>query len=299
MRNIKITENESDQRLDRFLVKYLNNTTKTNIFKLIRKKRIKVNGKRAEEKYFLQLGDEISIHLHDSAIEELMKPIIQYEAEDLNLDIVFENDEILIVNKPVGLLTHPDSKEYKNTLASKVQVYLKHLSTRTFKPASIQRLDKNTSGLVIFGKTYTALKHYNALMRERQIDKFYLTIVSGKPKDEGEIKGYLVKDDIQNKVQVSSSSRDQSKFVHTSYKVLSFNGTYSLLEVKLLTGRAHQIRGSLAYIGHPIVGDTKYGGQQLKGQKQLLHAYKVVVEGQTYEKKSKAIEAFIEEHQLD
>lgn len=299
MRIIEITENEKDQRLDRFLTKYLNNTTKTNIFKLIRKKRIKVNGKRAEEKYFLQLGDEIQIHLHDNAIEELMKPLVKMEAVDLDLDIVFEDDDILIVNKPVGLLTHPDSNEYKNTLASKVQVYLKHLSTRTFKPASIQRLDKNTSGLVIFGKNYSSLKHYNALMRDRKIDKYYLTVVSGKTKDEGVVKGYLTKDEATNKVTISKNADDQSKFVHTEYKTLATNGQYSLLEVKLLTGRTHQIRGSLAFIGHPIVGDNKYGGERIKGQHQLLHAYKVVIENKIYEKRSERIQDFIQLHQLD
>lgn len=298
MRIIKITENEMEQRLDRFLTKYLNKTTKTNIFKLIRKKRIRVNGKRAEEKYFLQLGDEINIHLHDDAIEELIKPIEIVDAETVNLDIVYEDDDILIVNKPVGLLTHPDAKEYKNTLASKVQVYLKHLSTRTFKPASIQRLDKNTSGLVIFGKTYNALKHYNALMRERKIGKFYLTVVMGKPKLSGEIQGYLIKDERSNKVKVSGQSSDESKFVHTKYKVLSTNGTYSLLEVELLTGRTHQIRGSMSYIGCPIVGDTKYGGEKTKGH-QLLHAYKVVIGDQVYEKRSDAIAAFVKQHKLD
>jgi len=299
MRVIKVTENEMDQRLDRFLTKYLNNTTKTNIFKLIRKKRIKVNGKRVEEKYFLKLDDEIQIHLHDNAIEELMKPLIQYSAEDVDLEVVYEDDDILIVNKPIGLLTHPDSNEYKNTLSSKVQVYLKHLSTRTFKPASIQRLDKNTSGLVIFGKTYSALKEYNALMRERKIGKFYLAVVSGKPKLEGEIKGYLVKDEQSNKVRISSKSSDESKFVHTKYKVISSTGTYSLLEVELLTGRTHQIRSSLAYAGFPIVGDVKYGGERLKGQNQLLHAYKVVIGEKVYEKTSDAINTFVKQHNLD
>ncbi len=299
MRIIKVTENEMEQRLDRFLTKYLNDATKTNIFKLIRKKRIKVNGKRAEEKYFLKLDDEIQIHLHEDQIEEMIKPIVIMDADEVNIDIVFENDDILIVNKPVGLLTHPDSKEYKNTLASKVQVYLKHLSTRTFKPASIQRLDKNTSGLVIFGKNYTSLKHYNELMRERKIGKFYLAVVTGKPKATGEVKGFLIKDEASNKVSIKAKSSDDSKFVHTKYKVLSSNGTYSLLEVELLTGRTHQIRGSLSYIGHPIVGDTKYGGERLRGQQQLLHAYKVVIGEDVYEKKSEAIKTFVKQHQLD
>jgi 23S rRNA pseudouridine955/2504/2580 synthase len=294
MRSIKITENEMEQRLDRFLTKYLNNTTKTNIYKLLRKKRIKVNGKRENEKYFLQYGDEVQIFLHEDAIDELIKEEIQFTAEDVSLDIVYEDDQILVVNKPEGILTHPDQNEYKNTLATKVQLYLKHLCTRTFKPASIQRLDKNTSGLVIFGKTYEALKHYNTLMRERQIHKYYLTVVNGKPKDSGEVKGYLVKNESTNKISISKQEKPNSKFVHTKYRMLQTNGEYSLLEIELLTGRTHQIRGSMAYIGHPIVGDFKYGGKRIgKYNNQLLHAYKVEVEGMTFEKSSEDIDAFV------
>ena len=294
MKRIVIKENEMEQRLDRFLCKYLNNTTKTNVFKLIRKKRIKVNGKKVTENYFLQYGDVLDIILHPSAIEEMIKAETVYEATDVNLDIVYEDDEILVVNKPVGLLTHPDQNEYKRTLATSVQLYLKDLCTRTFKPASIQRLDKNTSGLVLFGKTYESLKKYNALMRERKIKKFYLAVVSGKPKAVGEIKGYLTKDEKKNKIYISKEDSDVSKFVHTKYKVLKSNGKYSLLEVELLTGRTHQIRGSLAHIGHPIIGDVKYGGTVNTGhQSQLLHAYKLAVEDKSFEKESEDIKVFV------
>jgi len=297
MRKIVITKNEMDQRLDRFLCKYLNNTTKTNVFKLIRKKRIKVNGARAEEKTFLKLGDEIQIHLHEDAIEELIKEEEEITADDVNLDIVYEDDDILVVNKPVGLLTHPDQNEYKRTLSSRVQLYLKHLSTRTFKPASIQRLDKNTSGLVIFGKSYESLKKYNEMMRLRQIGKYYLTVVSGKIKSEGEIKGYLIKDEERNKITITNHEVTGSKYVHTKYKVLKSNDEYALLEVELLTGRTHQIRGSLAYIGHPIVGDFKYGGERTRGiRTQLLHAYKVVIGETVYTQSSELIDRFVKEH---
>lgn len=297
MRKIIVTSNEAEQRLDRFLTKYLNNTTKTNIFKLIRKKRIKVNGKRAEEKYFLRLDDEIQIFLHEDAIEELIKPYEEITAEEVILDIVYEDDQLLIVNKPVGMLTHPDQNEYKNTLASKVQIYLKHLSTRTFKPASIQRLDKNTSGLVMFGKTYDSLKHYNALMRDRLISKYYLAVVHGCLQEAGEVKGYLVKDEESNKIEIFPNEVDKSKSVHTRFKPLETNGDYTLVEVELLTGRTHQIRGSLSYIGFPIVGDIKYGGRRVgKARSQLLHAYKVIVENQTFEKKSDVIIDFMEHH---
>lgn len=294
MKRIVIEENEMEQRLDRFLCKYLNNTTKTNVFKLIRKKRIKVNGKKVAENYFLQYGDVLDIILHPSAIEELIKADTVYEASDVNLDIVYEDDEILVVNKPVGLLTHPDQNEYKRTLATAVQLYLKDLCTRTFKPASIQRLDKNTSGLVLFGKTYESLKKYNALMRERKINKFYLAVVSGKPKSVGEIKGYLTKDEKKNKIYISKEDSDASKYVHTKYRMIKSNGKYSLLEVELLTGRTHQIRGSLSYIGHPIIGDLKYGGTISTGhQSQLLHAYKLVVEDKAFEKESDDIKMFV------
>jgi 23S rRNA pseudouridine955/2504/2580 synthase len=297
MRKIEITSNEAEQRLDRFLVKYLNDTTKTNIFKLIRKKRIKVNGKRAEEKYFLKLGDEVQIHLHEDAIDELIKPIVEMSAEEVNLDIVYEDDALLVVNKPIGLLTHPDKSEYKNTLASKVQVYLKHLGTRTFKPASIQRLDKNTSGLVMFGKTYESLKKYNELMRERAIHKYYQTIVHGEVKTAGEVKGYLMKDEDKNKITISQREQESSKYVHTKFRPLETNGLYTLLEVELLTGRTHQIRGSMAYIGHPIVGDVKYGGRRVgKARSQLLHAYKVVLEDKVFEKESEVIKDFMAHH---
>lgn len=297
MKRITVTENEMEQRLDRFLCKYLNNTSKTNIFKLIRKKRIKVNGKKADEKYFLQFGDEIDILLHPNAIEEMIKAEKAYTASDVDLDIVYEDDSILVVNKPVGLLTHPDQKEYKRTLSTAVQLYLKDLCSRTFKPASIQRLDKNTSGLVLFGKTYDALKKYNALMRDRGIGKFYLTVVTGKPKASGEVKGFLLKDENRNKISISKEEKPESKMVHTKYRVLETSNGFSLLEVELLTGRSHQIRGSLAYIGHPIVGDVKYGGPKIGGvNNQLLHAYKMTVEGVTFEKTSQDIDAFVKKH---
>ncbi|MBN2797208.1 MAG: RluA family pseudouridine synthase [Clostridia bacterium] len=297
MKNIIITENEMEQRLDRFLVKYLNNTTKTNIYKLIRKKRIKVNGNRVEENYMLKKADVVEIHLHDNAIDELIKVEEIVDAETVDLDIIYEDDEILVVNKPKGLLTHPDQSEYKKTLATKVQTYLKPLCTRTFKPASIQRLDKNTSGLVIFGKTYESLKRYNALMRERKIHKYYLTIVWGTLKGEGEVKGFLVKDEEKNKVVISKNEKDESKFVHTKYRSLNTANGFTLVEVELLTGRTHQIRSSLAYIGHPIVGDRKYNGKTFNNIKnQLLHAYKVEVESHVFEKSSQEIDDFVKKH---
>ncbi len=297
MKEIKITENEKEQRIDRFLLKYLDNTSKTNIFKLIRKKRIKVNGSRVKENYFLKEGDFLTIHLHENQIKEMMKEEKIITAEEVDLDIVYEDDEILIVNKPSGLLTHPDSKEYKKALSSKVNIYLRHLATRTFKPASVNRLDKNTSGLVLYCKTYDSLKKYNEMMRKREIGKFYKTIVCGVPKKEGEIKGYLLRE--ERRVNIYEREVEGSKFVHTKYKVINTNGEYSLLDIELLTGRTHQIRASLSYIGYPILGDIRYKGDRIKDNYQLLHAYKMIINGKEYRKDSEEINEYIRKLNLD
>ena len=295
MKTIVITKNEADQRLDRFLLKYFNNTTRTNVYKLIRKKVFKVNGKRVKEDYFLRDADQLDIFLQNETSESLMKEIVTIKPDKIGLDIVFEDEEMLIVNKPKGLLTHPDKDEYKNTLATIVQYYLADLCTKTFRPAPVHRLDKNTSGLILFAKTYESLKLYNELMRERKIGKYYLTVVEGALKETGEVKGYLVKDEIKNKVKILKSNQDESKFCHTKYSILKHYRGYTLVEIELLTGRSHQIRASMASIGHPIVGDVKYGGKKIEDiTTQLLHGYKLINDGKEYQTRSKEIDAFVQ-----
>lgn len=291
MHSITIGANEKEQRIDRFLCKYLNGSSKTNIFKLIRKKIIRVNGSRTKENYKLIEGDIITIQLSDASLAELMPEKKQIPAEELDLHIVYEDDELLIVEKPSGLLTHPDKNEYKKTLATGVQLYLRHLCTRTFRPAPVHRLDKNTSGLVIFAKTYDSLKQINESMRGRGIEKYYETIVQGKIAHAGTIKGWVTKDEKRNKVTLHSKEVPGSLYVHTDYKPLATSADYTLCEVKLHTGRSHQIRVSLASIGHPIAGDYKYGGKKLAGNySQLLHAWRVVLFGKSYEKRSQEID---------
>jgi len=296
MKTVIIGQNEAGQRLDRFLLKYLNNSSRANIYKLIRKKVFKVNGVRVKEDYFFELDDKLEIYLSDESYEKLVKPVEIVEASDVGLNIVFEDDDILIVDKPKGMLTHPDQNEFKNTLASKVQVYLKHLASRTFKPASIQRLDKNTSGLVIFGKNYQSLKAYNEMMRNREIKKYYQCVVEGAVKEAGTVKGWLVKDEQKNKVRLSRDQQnDKAKYCHTDYTPIKRIGKYTLLEVELHTGRSHQIRESMRYIGHPIVGDKKYGAAKEKNvNSQLLHGYKLIINGMEYTSESEDIKGFID-----
>jgi len=294
MKSITITENEAEQRLDRFLLKYFNNTNRNNLYKLIRKKVFKVNGVRVKEDYFLKLDDVIDIYLADESFDALIKPVRQVKPEQTGLDIVYEDDNILIVNKPKNLLTHPDKNEYKNTLATIVQYYLKHLCTNTFKPAPVHRLDKNTSGLVLFAKNYESLKKYNEQMRNREIHKHYLCVVEGVLKGEGEVKGYIEKDEVANKVRLLKEETDESKFIHTAYRAIRRVRGYTLVDVELFTGRSHQIRVSMAYLGYPIVGDVKYGGKKVKATStQLLHAYALTIDGTRYEAPSEEIDEFI------
>lgn len=296
MRKIVITKNESDQRLDRFLLKYFNNTTRSNIYKLIRKKVFKINGKRiTAEDYFLQVDDVLEIFLAETSIDEMIKAFVPVIPEKIGLDIVYEDEDVLVLNKPKGVLTHPDKTEYKNTLATMVHFYLRDLCTNTFKPAPVHRLDKNTSGVVIFAKTYEALKKYNALMRDRDVEKYYVCVVHGYLERAGEVKGYLIKDERLNKVRIVTHDSDEAKFCHSKYRPLNKFDEYTLVEVELLTGRSHQIRASMQLIGHPIVGDYKYGGKKVDGHtNQLLHSNRIVVDGHVFEAKSPEIEAFME-----
>ncbi|PID81244.1 MAG: RluA family pseudouridine synthase [Clostridiales bacterium] len=293
MKKFKIDSSAAEQRLDRYLAKLLPKAKSGEIQRWIRTKKVKVNGVKCQPNYRLLLDDQVWLFLPDMVIDDYQSSRTALSPDDDYLKIVYEDDDILIVNKPVGLLTHPDKTEYKNTLATRVQHYLKAAITPTFRPASVNRLDKNTSGLVLFGKRYESLKRYNAKMRAGQIKKIYSAICSGELSQSLSLKAHIVKQAATNKVFIVDRPTDESKQIYTEVAPLDTANGYSKVKVFLHTGRTHQIRVSLAHLGYPIVGDVKYGGIKLKGiTTQLLHAETLIIDDRQFSDKSQVLETF-------
>ena len=278
-----ITENEGNQRLDRFLRKYLKRAPLSMIYKLIRKD-VKVNGKRGHEDTVLQAGDSLVIYIPDDKLAELTAPVKKQKARR-SFGIVYEDENVIVVNKPSGLLTHGDSHEKKNTLVNQVCGYLQDKGEynpsveRTFAPAPDNRLDRNTSGLVIFGKTAEALRELTEIIRDKEnVRKIYMALVAGRMDGAADIDSRLVKNESTNKVRVAPDGEGQS--ARTIVIGIRPGDEMSLVEVNLITGRTHQIRVHLSSAGHPVAGDPKYGSDKLNRRirdkygvtSQLLHA---------------------------
>lgn len=303
MQEIIITKNDSGRRLDRFLRKYLPGASLGEIYKIIRKD-VKVDGKRAPESYVLNEGEVIRLYLTDDAFEkargERSGAAQQGAARKAkrNFGIVYEDEDVLIASKPYGLLTHGDSHEKKDHLANQVKDYLiatgvyDPRNEKVFTPAPVNRLDRNTTGVVLFGKTSAAMRELARMIREDDIRKFYLTIACGAIEKEMWLGGSLVKDEAANKVKiVAANAPDSAKKVETIVRpleVLSFGDGLkaTLCEVELVTGRSHQIRAHLASIGHPLMGDSKYATrgsakvnsfarEHFRLTTQLLHANRI------------------------
>lgn len=291
MKSITVNTNDAGQRIDKLLTKTFRALPTSLLYKGIRTKNIKLNGKRCEISTRVKEGDVIALYLKDDVLEE-GTPAPDFMTAGKALDIVYEDENILLANKPAGLLVHPDETEYRDTLILRIQRYLFEkgeydpAKENSFTPALVNRIDRNTSGIVISAKNATALRILNEKMRRRELHKYYLCIVHGTfSKKQDTLEGYLEKNEQQNRVYISARANTHTRQIATRYTVLAENKRFSLLEIELLTGRTHQIRAHLASIGHPLLGDGKYGTNQLnKGtgfSKQQLCSYRLQFDFET------------------
>lgn len=333
MKQFSVQQNEAGQRLDKLLGKLLNKAPKSFIYKMLRKKNITLNGKKADGSEKLVLADEITFFLSDDTFNQFHESNATQEIPselDLNLDIIYEDKHIIIVNKPVGVLSQ---KAEKNDI-SMVEYIIAYLiktgqitqtQLESFQPAVCNRLDRNTGGILIAGKSLAGLQEMSRLLKSRALSKYYLCIVKGKVEDKKTIEGFLSKDYVKNQVNIYPVEREDTEYICTEYEPIDFTetlqawgsysdkttrlnnfkgdykfkeksildistevngirGSFTLLQVKLITGRSHQIRAHLASIGHPIIGDYKYGDQKTNHyfnkkyslSYQLLHSYRMI-----------------------
>lgn len=279
MKSVVINKNDADQRVDKFLSKFCKNMPQSMLYKAIRKKRIKVNGKKTEINYRLKEGDKLDLYINDEFFES--SSYTEYKNITPRLDVIYEDENIIIMDKKAGILSHDNKGEKSDTLLNHMKAYLyqkgeyRPEEEHSFSPALCNRIDRNTAGIVIAAKNAASLKLINEKIKNREIKKYYLCLAEGIFKDkEGILKGSLTKNHEENKVYIKE---DGEKNIVTKYKVIKENADTTVAEIELITGRTHQIRAHLASIGHPLVGDTKYGAKKkLKGHiGQALCAYKI------------------------
>ena len=285
MKEFTIGSNDAGQRLDRFLAKAVPLLPASLAQKYIRLKRIKCNGKRIERDTRLQEGDVLQLYINDEFFDKPREDNAYLTVAAPKLNIVYEDDQILLVDKRPGLAVHPhDGAEYGRTLIDHIQSYLyqkrewRPREENAFTPALCNRIDRNTGGIVIAAKTAEALRVMNQKIKDRELDKRYLAIVEGTPKPiVGSLKGYLFKDAKKNRVFVTDTPQTGAKSCQTNYRVLASRGGLSLVECELITGRTHQIRAQFAHAGHPLLGDGKYGKLDKKYDRnyQALFSYKL------------------------
>ncbi len=289
MQEWTIAKNDANQRLDKFLTKSLPALSQSLLYKYLRLKRIKVNGKRAEPSYRLTEGDRLALYLNDEFFEK--EPASPTVKQFPIPEIVYEDQNILLINKPAGLVVHEDDRGSEDTLIARILSYLTQKGEydpskeRSFIPALCNRIDRNTSGIVLAAKNAEALRILNQKVRDREIDKRYLCAAAGHLPPQGELKAFMRKDERRNEVKVYDHPVPDGKTMLTNYRVIRAGKEASLLEVELITGRTHQIRAHLAHIGHPLIGDGKYGDRRLNEKfhckTQLLCAYKLTFRFET------------------
>ncbi|MBQ7153816.1 MAG: RluA family pseudouridine synthase [Clostridia bacterium] len=286
MRILTVTENDAGQRLDKFLQKAVKGLPLSLMYKYIRLKKIKVNRARAEQSYMLQPGDTVQLFIRDEFFDGSGRDLSALASIKPKLEIVYEDDHIILCNKRPGVLVHEDEEGGENTLIQHICAYLYQKGEydpekeQSFAPALCNRIDRNTGGIVIAAKDAESLRCMNEKIRLDQVAKFYLCAVHGRmPRESDRLTGTLRKDSRNNIVQVSDKKLPGGKEIITEYRVLSYKNGISMLEIHLVTGRTHQIRAHMAYIGHPLVGDGKYGvnrEDREKGYKyQALYAWRL------------------------
>lgn len=275
-----IDENTNGQRIDKFIKRMLKDAPISFIYKMFRQKDVKVNSKRVKIDYITQVGDEVDIYLKDDLLNEFHKEALLRPVK-ADFNIIYEDENILVIDKPKGLLVHGDEGEKRITLQNMVLNYLKEKgewdpnSLDGFIPSPAHRLDRNTSGILIFGKNLPTLQQLLELFRERtQIEKRYTLLVRGDISPKGEINFPLMKDSEKKMVKVVPESKGGKKALTIYKRIKSYQFGYSLVEAELMTGRTHQLRVHFAYISHPIVGDSKYGDYKVNEMFEKMYGLK-------------------------
>lgn len=295
MQSFQIGSNEKDQRFDKYLKKLLQKASGSFIYKMLRKKNITLNGKKADGSEKLKQGDEVKLFLSDETIQKFSKgaPDVSACYPYTPLEIIYEDKDILAINKPVGMLSQKagsgdiSANEYIIGYLLKEQE-LTEQDLLTFRPSVCNRLDRNTSGLLVAGKSLRGLQDMAKQLNSRLVEKYYRCFVKGKAQGAQALEGWLSKDGESNQVTLSRQESPGSKYIKITYVPVAHyrlgeQGVATLLEVQLITGRSHQIRVQLAAAGHPVIGDQKYGdraanewfARKLHVRSQLLHAYRM------------------------
>lgn len=314
MVKLVIHKNEAEQRLDKFLLKYLDKAGTSFLYKMLRKKNITLNGKRAEGSERLKENDEVTLFLSDETVAKFRSENKAAKAQSavkptgIRLDVVYEDEDVLLINKPAGLLSQKAATEdvsVNDAVVEHVRNLLaagrpeggtsggdpkqgkaaspKDDRAEAFTPSICNRLDRNTSGLITAGKTLAGLQFLSEQFRNRRVEKYYLALVSGVMEEDLQVKGWLQKDEASNRVTVLRQPREGADRIETEIHPLQNNGAYTLVKLKLLTGKTHQLRAVLADLGHPVIGDPKYGSEEANRairrlmplRVQLLHAWEL------------------------
>lgn len=286
MRELVVKKNDANQRLDKFLLKKFKTMPKKMAYMYIRKKCVKVNGKKATPEVMLKENDLLTFYIKDEFFDNIQEENYEFLKAPKNLKIIYEDENIILLDKKPGVIVHQDKSYHFDCLLLRLQHYLydngeyNPKEENCFAPALVNRIDRNTGGIVIGAKNAESLRILNQKMKDRELHKFYLCLLINKPKkDNAILSDYLIKNEKTNKVTVLRNEKQGAKKILTKYSVLKTNNNLTLCEVELLTGRTHQIRAHMSSIGCPILGDNKYGNKKLNQKyslsKQCLYSYKL------------------------